>query len=158
MCVARREGDWMTRMRISVACCLVLGAMTLPAASASADESTHMIGKINNVRANHGLKPVRHAPSLARSADSYARTMMARDFFGHGSQINAPKKFRRLGEAIALGRGRARAGRALRGWLHSPGHRALVLSPSFRFMGAGRSRGSFRGSHATIWVLHLGAR
>ena len=159
MCVARREGDWMTRLRIAVACCMLLGALTLPAASASADPSTSMVRKINNVRANHGLKPVRHAPSLARSAGSYARAMMARDYFGHSSHINAPKRFRRLGEAIAYRRGHGPSARGtLRSWLHSPGHRALVLSPAFRYMGAGKIEGSFHGRSATIWVLHLGSR
>jgi uncharacterized protein YkwD len=118
-----------------------------------------MIKKINNVRKNHGLRPVRRAPSLARSARRYARVMMSRDFFGHGSRIRAPRRFRRLGEAIAMRRGyRGSPRRTVRQWMGSPGHRALVLSPSFRFMGAGVAKGRFRGRRTTIWVLHLGAR
>jgi uncharacterized protein YkwD len=149
----------MTRIRIAVVCLFLVGLLAVPAAPAQAGAGRTMIRKINNVRQNHGLRPVRRAPSLARSARRYARVMMSRDFFGHGSRIRAPRRFSRRGEALAMMPGyRPRTRRTLRMWLRSPGHRALVLSPAFRFMGAGYSRGRFRGRRATIWVLHLGSR
>ena len=148
----------MTRARIAVACMLVAGTIAVPAAPAAADAPA-MVKKINDVRANHGLRPLRHAPSLTRSASSYASVMMSRDFFGHSSHIRAPRRFRRLGEAIAYRRGYRRStSGTLRAWLQSPGHRALILSSTFRFVGAGLSMGSCRGRAATIWVVHLGGR
>jgi uncharacterized protein YkwD len=149
----------LSRTRIAVACCLLLtGLMLVPAAPASADVPA-MVQRINEVRANHGLRALHHAPALTRSADSYARVMMSRDYFGHSSHIQAPRRFRRLGEAIAYRRGHGPStSRTLRSWLRSPGHRALILSSSFGYVGAGVSKGSFRGRAATIWVVHLGGR
>jgi uncharacterized protein YkwD len=149
----------MNRLRIVVACLAVVGLMALPAAPAQAGPGTKMIKKINNVRAKHGLRSVHRSRGLARSARSYARVMMSRDYFGHGARIRAPRKFRRKGEAIAMLPGRrVRTRRTLRGWMRSPGHRALVLSSGFRFAGAGVTRGRFQGRRTTMWVLHLGAR
>lgn len=150
----------MTRLRVAMTCMLLIGLLAVPAVPADAGgPSKSMVRKINRVRAKHGLRAVRHAPSLARSARSYASTMMARDFFGHSSHIHAPSRFNRLGEAIAMRYGRRTlASRTLRNWLHSPGHRALILSPGFRYVGAGVKKGRFRGHSATIWVLHLGSR
>ena len=148
----------MTRIRIAAACLLIAG-MSLTAAGPASAGAPAMVKKINKVRAKHGLRALRHAPSLTRSAGAYARVMMSRDFFGHSSHIQAPRRFRRLGEAIAYRRGHARStARTLRAWLQSPGHRALILSSSFRYVGAGVSMGSFRGRAATIWVVHLGGR
>ena len=150
----------MTRLRIAVACLCAFAVLAVPMSSASASgPSSTMVKKINRVRAKHGLRPLRMAPSLNRSARRYARVMMAHDYFGHAGRIHAPRRFHRLGEAIAYRPGRAaRASRTLRSWLNSPGHRALILSSSFRYVGAGLSKGRFRGHGATIWVLHLGAR
>ena len=147
----------MTRIRIAAACLLIAG-MSLTAAGPASAGAPAMVKKINKVRAKHGLRALRHAPSLTRSAGAYARVMMSRDFFGHSSHIRAPRRFRRLGEAIAYHRGRRPARRSLRNWLRSPGHRALLLSPSFRYIGAGVSTGRFQGRRATIRVVHLGAR
>jgi uncharacterized protein YkwD len=157
-CVDTKEMT-MNQLRIVVACLFVVGLMALPTSPAAAAPGTKMIKKINKVRAKHGLRAVRRSRGLARSARSYARVMMARDYFGHGARIRAPRKFRRKGEAIAMSRGhRARPRRALRMWMHSPGHRALVLSSGFRFAGAGVTRGRYHGRRTTMWVLHLGAR
>ena len=53
--------------------------------------------------------------------------------------------------------GRSLAARpALRQWMSSGGHRALILDPSFRWVGVAPARGAYRGSSATIWVAHFG--
>jgi uncharacterized protein YkwD len=44
----------------------------------------------------------------------------------------------------------------VRQWLHSPGHRAIVLSKRFSYVGVGLSRGRLGGTAATIWVLQAG--
>ena len=147
----------MTRLRIAVACLFLSCCLLLPAASADAGPRGAMVKKVNEYRAKYGLRPFRHARSLSRSASGWSRLMMSRDFFGHGAGIRAPRKFRRLGETLSIHHGhRRRVSRTVRGWLASPGHRALLLSPSFRYVGAGISYGTFRGRRATIWVLHFG--
>jgi uncharacterized protein YkwD len=44
-------------------------------------------------------------------------------------------------------------------WMHSPEHRAILLSPLFRFVGVGRAQGTFMGhAHAAVWTADWGHR
>jgi uncharacterized protein YkwD len=117
-----------------------------------------MVNKINAVRAKHGLAPLHYSKRLANSARGFAHRLMATDRFSHMG-IHPSSQFNRVGEALAFHQGwRPQLGGTVRGWLNSPGHRALVLGGSFGFVGAGSSHGRFGGSPATIWVLQFGAR
>jgi uncharacterized protein YkwD len=132
---------------------LALAALAVPQA-ASADP---MIERINAVRADHGLRPLQGSERLARSARRHAGRLMEHGSFGHGALRLSG--FSSLGEALAYHRGRRLAvARTVRRWLGSAVHRGLVLDPSFRWAGAGRSSGRFGGRRATIWVLRLGRR
>ena len=116
----------------------------------------HMLNAVNEVRAQHGVHAFHGAPRLHRSASSYARWMLRHGYFGHLARIRA-SGFRRLGENLSWHSGRRPAPRAtVRRWLASPTHRALMLSPAFRWLGAGIAQGRFGGRVATIWVLHFG--
>jgi uncharacterized protein YkwD len=116
-----------------------------------------LIGKINQVRAAHGLKKLRISKSLSRSSTRYSHRLMATGYFGHASRIQASRRFRRLGEVLEWRRGHRPGVRStLRDWLNSPGHRSVILSPGFRYIGAGLARGRFRGRRAGIWVAQLG--
>jgi uncharacterized protein YkwD len=141
---------------------VAVGACLAPSASATvadADESEAMVAAINAVRAAHGLPPFRQNPALSRSSSAFAGSLMRAGVFRHAQRIRAAGGFRRLGEALAFHPGgRPRFGATVRRWLGSPMHRSLVLSGSFRWVGAGRSVGRFGGGRATIWVLQLGAR
>jgi uncharacterized protein YkwD len=126
-------------------------------AAQSAAESA-MIATVNRARAARGLRPLRFSPSLSRSAHRYAAWMLRRDYFGHLREIRASRRFRRLGETLAMHFGRrAQVRGTVRRWLRSPAHRSLLLSGRFRALGAGRATGVYRGHRATTWVLHLGA-
>ena len=46
----------------------------------------------------------------------------------------------------------------IRGWLASPGHRAVLLSPSFKNVGTAFARGRIGGRRTTIWVVQFGRR
>jgi uncharacterized protein YkwD len=116
-----------------------------------------MAGALNRARARRGLGPLQASASLRRSATRYAAWMLRADYFGHLPHVRASHRYHRLGEALALHRGRRALVRAtLKQWLASPAHRALILSHRFRYFGAGRSRGRFHGRSATTWVLHFG--
>jgi hypothetical protein len=86
--------------------------------------------------------------------------MMATDVFGHRARVSADRrKFRRLGEAVAMHSGGARRiGFTIRAWLRSPAHRRIVLTRSHRWLGAGLARGGFGGRRKAIWVLQVGER
>src|ERR671914_133707 len=82
-----------------------------------------------------------------------------RGVLAHGTRIAVPKRFRRLGENLALVGGRApRPGRAVHLWLRSPGHRGVLLDRRMRRIGVGRASGLFGGRPATVWVLRVGRR
>jgi uncharacterized protein YkwD len=128
----------------------------LAMASGPSDE---MIGVINEVRAKRGLYGLRASPSLQRSSGVFSNRLMATNRFGHGSRVSASGSFRRLGEILAMRRGRRlKIRRTVRNWLRSPRHRAIVLTRSMRYAGASVTRGRFGRSRATIWVLQTGAR
>ena len=135
---------------------LLVGGSAL-AAPAWGSKDSSMVRAVNDARADHGLKPLRRAPRLTRSARAYARWMLRADYFGHRRRIRTRARFRRLGETLSLHTGRRPRMRAtLRGWLRSPPHRRLILSKQFRWIGAGHARGRMHRRPSTTWVLHLG--
>jgi uncharacterized protein YkwD len=145
-----------------MALCAVLacGAMLAVAAPAPADgNQQRMLQALNAVRSQYGLAPFHGSASLHRSASAYARWMLRSEYFGHLDRIRASRRFARLGEALAWHSGRgARVSRTVRGWMQSAPHRALILHPGFRWVGAGVARGRLSGRRATTWVLHFGGR
>jgi uncharacterized protein YkwD len=153
----------MPRFRMLVLCALVacLIVPALPAAPAFAGRSAEdqMVAKINSYRSQHGLPRVRKSKSLTRTAERYSWKQLNGGFFGHSSRIQASSKYRRLGEILAyMGGTRAQVSGAFRMWLNSGGHRAVIMDRGFRYVGAGRASGRFRGSGATIWTVQFGSR
>ena len=146
--------------RLAVSVFALIAAMTVPTELAVASgPSDEMIEVINKVRARHGLYGLRASSSLQNSSGAFSRRLMATNRFGHGSRVSASRRFRRLGEALALHSGRRLKIRGtVRSWLRSSGHRAIVLTRSMRYVGAGVTRGRFGRSRATIWVLQTGGR
>jgi uncharacterized protein YkwD len=154
--------------RRAVLCCWIAAATVVApvAAEAASPEpratealaSASMLASVNRARARHGLGPLLASHSLSRSATRYAAYMLKHDYFGHQRRIRASRRYHTLGEALAIHRGwRARIGSTVNQWMHSPGHRALILSHRFRYLGAGKSRGRYGRGRATTWVLHFGA-
>lgn len=150
----------MPRFRMLLLCTLAL-CLIAPAAPAAAAASAEdqMLAKINSYRANHGLPKVRKSKSLTRSAERYSWKQMRNGYFGHASRIQASDKYRRLGEILAWRSGtKAAVSSTFRMWLNSSGHRAVIVDRGFRYVGAGRASGNFRGRKATIWTVQFGSR
>jgi uncharacterized protein YkwD len=142
-----------------VVCTVMAVLCALPEAARSATPAEAVRQEINDFRADHGLPGLRASPSLDRSSVRFARSMMARDQFGHADQINASQIFSRLGELLQFRYGwQTRPRLAVRSWKHSPSHTRLLLSRSFDYAGGGRSKGYFGQARATIWVVQLGSR
>jgi uncharacterized protein YkwD len=138
---------------------LALAAVLWPATSQAKnfDPSIRMAERINDVRAEHGLRPLKVAPRLTRSATRYARRMIKTDHFGHG-RAYLSAGFKRSGEILAWRRGWSlKPGPIVRMWMNSSGHRSLILSSGFRYIGAGPARGDYGGAGTTMWVVHFGA-
>jgi uncharacterized protein YkwD len=116
-----------------------------------------MVAAVNATRARHGLRPYLPSASLRRSATAQSTWMLRADRFSHRPRIHASRRYDSLGEAIAWHAGWSpRVAYTVRAWLASPGHRRLVLSRHFRYLGAGMSRGRFGRKRATAWTLQFG--
>jgi uncharacterized protein YkwD len=132
--------------------------MSATPASATPAE-VKMFKKINKVRRAHGVGVLRPSYSLFISAKLYSRRMIRSDYFGHLSRIPVARRWRVAGETLAWHRGwRLSPRRTVRRWMHSPSHRAVLLSSRYNRVGVGRSRGRYWGRPATMWVAHVGRR
>jgi uncharacterized protein YkwD len=142
-----------------LACAVTAGAMLLPASAHSAEVEHEAIDALNEVRRDSGLRPLRVSDDLNRSSGAYARRMLRLDFFGHGPSIDVAGAFQSAGETLAWHSGwNAQPRRTLSRWMGSPSHRAILMSPSYRWVGMGLARGKLHGRLATTWVAHVGTR
>jgi uncharacterized protein YkwD len=105
----------------------------------------------NIERQRAGLPPLAANPVLDGAARFHARNMLVHDFFSHygpvdGSpaqrvaRFNGGRRFVGVGENIAAGQVSAR--QTCSDWMSSPGHRANILDPRFKLIGAGFVHGS----------------
>ncbi len=148
----------MPALRLAAACLVLACALLLSTRSSEASASpSPMVDEINQVRSAHGKRALRYSRSLARSSSRFARYVVRSDRFAHAGRISASGRFARLGEVLALTHGwKIRRTRTLDDWLRSPGHRTVLLSPSFRYVGAARVRGRLGGKRAIVWTVRLG--
>lgn len=143
--------------RAAAASLAVVCAFLLPAEVEARKSRSPMVDKINKVRKAHGVRPARYSGSLSRSSSRFARYIARTHRFTHGSRIMASGGFSELGEVLALTRGwEVRRSRTLAYWLQSRRHRAVLLSPAFRYVGAARTRGHFGGSPTLVWAVQFG--
>ena len=148
------------RLMLSLAllCALAATAVPQPATAARSLPGNGMMDAINNLRANHGLRPLKRSDRLVRSSAARSELMMRADFFAHPANLTIPT-FDRLGEVLELHGGRrARMTHVLRRWRNSYGHISVILSRRYRWIGAARAIGRYHGTRATIWVVRFGKR
>jgi uncharacterized protein YkwD len=118
---------------------------------------------LNAHRARHDLGALRLNRRLSTAARRHSRTMVRERFFSHTS-LNGATFVDRIratgyldgarswgvGENIAYGSGSRSTPRSIgRAWMNSPGHRANILSDSFRQIGIGIASGTPIGGGAT---------
>ena len=139
--------------------CAATALLLCPTASAAATAEQEAMDALNDVRRAHGLPALRMSKSLNRSSGRYAHKIIRTDYFGHASRIEVAGGWGRAGETLAWHGGwKPQPRRTIRRWMHSPGHRALLLSTSFRKVGMGLARGRLGSRVATTWVAHVAAR
>lgn len=127
------------RNTLALLSCLAAVALAAPAQAAPTSAERRLVERINDARAAHGLHQLRIAPRLGERARDWSRHLVRRDAFRH-ARLRAG-----TGEVIAWGTcSWFKPARAVRMWLDSPGHRALLLRPGFRVVGTGWARGSWR--------------
>jgi uncharacterized protein YkwD len=162
--------------------CIVLAAVAvlgvLPAAAAHAATLTkpekQLLALVNNTRAKHGLHKLIAISSLESAARAHSRDMVKHDFFSHSSFSGESFSARLMrfgfttsgcrswavGEDIAYGYGAGATPKAIfQAWMHSPAHRAVILTRRFRSAGMGRAKGTIRGvSGVVFFTLDCGVR
>jgi uncharacterized protein YkwD len=137
---------------------VLLGLCGLPGAALASPES-RMLTKINEARADQGLRPLRPVSNLRRSASAFARWLISHDDFRHRPGVSVTRAYPHCGEALAMHYSlRADIGGTIASWMGSPAHRELVLTNSMNLVGLGHASGRAAGKPRTIWVLQVARR
>jgi uncharacterized protein YkwD len=125
---------------------------------------------LNRVRARHGLPPFHLSGKLSHAARAHSRDMVRHRYFAHDSR-NGRSPFDRmrathyvprdaswwLGENIGWGSGSLAEPIAMvRAWMHSPPHRANILSGHFRDIGIGVVPGAPVGGGGATYTTDFG--
>ena len=106
---------------------------------------------LNAARHSRGLPALHLNKRLSLASRRHARGMAAHHFFDHGDFVARIREAHYLrgaqswvlGENIAWGSDRLGTPQAIvQAWMNSPGHRANILSRSFKEIGIGVSRGA----------------
>jgi uncharacterized protein YkwD len=158
-----------------VVCGVMLGGFlgaTGVASAATNPPRTQLLRALNHARSAHSMPKLASARALHSAALRHSEDMIARNYFAHTSPTGSTLTYRivrsgfvsghwwRGAETLAWGTG-ARAGAAatVAAWLRSATHRAIVLSPSFRWVGIARYCGRFAGySGACVWTADFVVR
>jgi uncharacterized protein YkwD len=120
-----------------------------------------IVRTMNHKRAGYGMRGVHPSVRLARAADLHSADMLRRNYFAHSSSNGASFATRihhyvraaRVGETLALVsscHGRRAAHLVVRMWMHSPMHRAILLSRSFHRVGVALRRGRLGSRRACV--------
>lgn len=136
--------------------CTIAKAQPTTAFHSAAESRTVVL--INQIRVAHGLHPLSIDPKLAAAAREHSGNMLARGYFDHDGpdgtfEARVPRFVGQrymLAENIAYGTGSyAKASGIVSMWMHSAGHRRVILTPSLRRIGVGVAYGSFQGYSGT---------
>jgi uncharacterized protein YkwD len=125
---------------------------------------------LNRERARHGLGKIRSNKKLRRAATRHSRDMVRKHYFDHVAPNGETLTHRArkahylraraswyLAENLAWGSGRmATPASIVNQWMHSPGHRANILSGNVRDAGIGVAIGSPQGGSGATYTLALG--
>jgi uncharacterized protein YkwD len=128
--------------------------------------------EIDRVRVSKGLRWLRDDGRLQLAARRHSADMVRRDYFSHDSLSgDSPSDRARrtgyvragcswsVGEVLFWGAGsRSTAARTVRAWLDSPGHRQIILSPSYADGGVGARAGTPAGHASGVTVTMVVGR
>ena len=138
---------------------------TDPAASVASQEEA-IACLVNWARAQARLRPLGRPASLGRAATLKGRKVASCRQFSHtpcGADPRAPLnavgyRYSTMGENLLLGTwGKVTPRETVAAWLRSPGHRANVLHPGFRQLGAAlvRAPGMRPDGDGALWVTEF---
>jgi uncharacterized protein YkwD len=156
-----------------VVCSLFLAAPALASTQLNSYEK-QLVSLLNKQRAKHGLCELRLNAKLIDSARGHSTQMAQYDYFGHESQDPQGESWSsrivrygysrqgysywKAGENIYWGAQLYSSPVAcVDAWMHSPAHRAVVLTRNFRDLGVGayKSESGFQGQDGVVWVFTM---
>ena len=135
-----------------------------------------ILARLNATRAAHGLRPLVVSAELENAAVAHSRDLIHSGVFQHDSpdgtsfarrlkHFYSPSGYSKwmAGENLLYKTAEVDADTAIQAWLHSPAHRANLLSPSWREVGIGSvhastAGGTFGGSPTWVITMDFGAR
>ncbi|GAA6159270.1 hypothetical protein NBRC116589_14440 [Ruegeria sp. HU-ET01832] len=136
--------------------------------SAASQVEREMLALINQERTSRGLDPLQLETQLNDSSEDHSSWMLDTDTFSHTGSGGSSATQRmqaagfdlegswRTGENIAWQSERGAPGisddvaQLHQGLMNSPGHRANILNPDFKYIGIGIETGDMQGSDAVI--------
>jgi uncharacterized protein YkwD len=151
-----RPGNYFHPMRsahaiVSIVALLVLAGPAGAAISQRNAAEHRLVHRINHVRANHGLPPLRVATRLQEAATRHSNSMARLEYFRHELRYQGTwKSFATwihwywpgpgytswgAGENLAWGAPDLGVRKTVSLWMHSADHRANLLSKSWRRIG-----------------------
>lgn len=153
-------------MMLLLATTTTLISTTASASAATLAPRTALLHEINRVRALHSLAPVYPAIQLQAAANHHTDDMMLHNYFSHTSPTGSTLYTRLVnsgfttgytwtgGETLAWGTGtQATPLATVNAWLQSPEHRAIMLSPTYHWIGISRTCGTYHGhTTACVWT------
>ena len=142
----------------------------MPSAASGAAANHATLCLLNQQRRSHGLRALRNDAKLGRAAAGHAHDMVSRHFFAHDSLNGASfatrikrtgwtnsRRSYTVGENIGWGGGTLGTPRSMvRAWMNSAGHRANILSRSFRMIGIGIANGAPTGDAGATYATDFG--
>jgi uncharacterized protein YkwD len=135
-----------------------------------------VVQQINTIRRRHGLQPVHLNPSLSAAATSHSREMGSVGYFEHESYDGTAfwKRIKHwygsngyglwsVGENLLWSSPDVQPASALDLWMHSPEHRANILTAKWREIGVSAvhvfgAPGTYNGLTVTIITTDFGVR
>ncbi|HXY85904.1 MAG TPA: CAP domain-containing protein [Gaiellaceae bacterium] len=135
-----------------------------------------VLANVNAVRVANGLRPLISSSGLAAAAHQHSVQMAVDGYFAHNSADGgsfdqriarfyplAGRSYWSVGENLLWSSPDVDASAALQMWMHSPEHRANLLSPRWRQIGisavhATTAAGPFGGHPVTIITADFGVR
>jgi uncharacterized protein YkwD len=134
-----------------------------------------LLRDVNALRASHGLPQLRLNAELGAAAAQHTREMAADGYFAHDS-FNGQSFWQRIENWYRPGQGAISVGEnllwsspdvtargAIKMWMASPEHRAILLTPTWRDVGfsavhVSSAPGAFGGLAVTILTADFGVR
>jgi uncharacterized protein YkwD len=150
---------------------LLLGLVTaialvvLPTAAQAASKISYQASSeqqvltlLNQIRAQHKLPPLAASAPLRSAARAHSADMLEESYFDHNSPTEAWDariarylKSPLTGENIARGQGSyGSAAGIVSLWMHSPAHRAIILTAGLHRVGLGLALGTYAGTPGTV--------